>query len=309
MKLLFTNSGRRTYMVNYAKDISNTKIYLTDTNNHVPTFFQKGITKFITCKVKNNEKKYLSQLIKYVKNSKINIIIPLSDHDLILLSKNKNLFAKLGCKVIISNVDFIKNCLSKKKMYFNCKKNNINVPISFFSKNKVKFPLIKKKIFGSGSEGIQHINNKKELKNIDFKNFFLQKKITGTEFGIDIFNDPNKFFFRICIKKKILMRSGETDRSILVEDKKIYNFAKKILNTFNHNGNLDCDIIKDKRGKLFLIDINPRFGGGYPSTHLGGFNFLKYLLTQGKYNMPKKYNKINVSKGISVYKKSNLNSK
>ena len=305
MRLLFTNSGRRTYMINFTKEIPKTKIYITDTNKYVPTFFLKGVKKFILPEVKKNKKKYLNKLVELVKKLKIKILIPLSDHDLILLAENKKLFNMSGCKVIVSESNFIKNCLDKKKMYFYCKKNNINVPESFFSRGtkKYKFPLIKKKIFGSGSVGIQTIHKKIELlKNFNFNNFFLQKKIDGKEFGVDILNDTKKNFFSICIKKKLLMRSGETDRSVLIENKNIYNFAKKILNIFKHTGNLDCDIIQDKNGKLFLIDINPRFGGGYPSTHLAGFNYLKYILTDGKYRMPKKYNKIIVSKGISVHK-------
>ena len=292
-------------MIDFAKDIGNTKIYITDTNKYVPTFFLKGVDKFILPEVRKGKKKYLKNLIKLIKKLKIKILIPLSDHDLIVLSENKKLLNKLGCQVIVSDTNFIKNCLNKKRMYFYCKKNNINVPLSFFSKNKrlYKFPIVKKKKFGSGSEGFQIIKNKNELsKNINFNNFFLQKKISGTEFGVDIFNEPKNNFYRICIKKKILMRAGETDRSILVNDKKIYFFAKKILNIFKHTGNLDCDLIQDKKGKLFLIDINPRFGGGYPSTHLAGFNYLKHILTNGKYRIPKKYKKISISKGISVYK-------
>ena len=36
----------------------------------------------------------------------------------------------------------------------------------------------------------------------------------------------------------------------------------------------------DKINKIpYIIDINPRFGGGYPFTHLSGYNFLaRYIL-------------------------------
>ena len=48
------------------------------------------------------------------------------------------------------------------------------------------------------------------------------------------------------------MRAGETDRSLVVDDKKIKNFAEKLIKIFNHFGNIDCDIIRDKNGrKLF----------------------------------------------------------
>ena len=44
-----------------------------------------------------------------------------------------------------------------------------------------------------------------------------------------------------------------------------------------HIGNLDVDLIK--RGKdIYIIDLNPRFGGGYPATHLIGVNLLDVII-------------------------------
>ena len=303
MKLLFTNAGRRTYMVEFAKKIIKSKVLVSDVQSIVPSFYLDGINKYLIPKIKKNKKKYIKKLLSLVKKLNIKKIIPLSDHDLVVLAENKLKFKRLGCDVIISNPSFVKMCMNKKKMYFFCKKNKINTPDSFFSKRKkiFNFPLLKKKIVGSGSSELEEIKNKIKIDKLNFKKFFLQKKIKGTEYGIDIFNDPNKNVSRSCIKKKFLMRAGETDRSLLVKDKKIKAFADKLIKIFNHYGNIDCDIIKDKNRKLFLIDLNPRFGGGYPATHLAGMNFLKYILTDGKFNLQKNYKKIIVSKGISIH--------
>ena len=69
------------------------------------------------------------------------------------------------------------------------------------------------------------------------------------------------------------MRSGETDRSKIIIDKKLSKFAEKLISIFRPYGNIDCDVIRNKSGQIFLIDVNPRFGGGYPATHLSGKNF------------------------------------
>lgn len=304
MNILFTNIGRRTYMIDFVKEIPNIKIFLTDCEPTVPGFYYQGINKYLLPNVIGNNKKYLLKLLNFVKNKKIEKLFPLSDYDLFILSKNRTKFEKLGCDVIIPKFDLVKICLNKKKMYKYCLKNKINTPTSFFQKSNIslKLDLLKKKILGSGSVGMEIIKNRSNIKNLDFNKFFLQEKISGTEFGVDIFNDPKKSFSRICIKKKILMRSGETDRSLIVTEKKIENFAKYLIKIFNHYGNIDCDIIKDKNNKLYLLDLNPRFGGGYPSTHLSGMNFLKYILTNGKYKPSKYSKKIFISKGISVHK-------
>ena len=203
MKLLFTNSGRRTYMIEFAMKILKSKIFISDSQDVVPTFYMKGVKKYLTIKVKKSKKNYIKKLISIVEKFKIKKLIPLSDHDLLDLSENKFLFDRLNCDVIISRPEIIKSCMNKKKMYFFCKKNKINTPISLFSKNiKIKLPLVRKKLYGSGGSGFEFIKGKTEIKKVNFKKFFLQKKIDGVEYGIDIFNDPSKRISRICIKKK-----------------------------------------------------------------------------------------------------------
>lgn len=304
MNILFTNVGRRNYIIDFVKEIPNINIFLTDCDPTVPCFYYKGVNKHLLPSVNGNSKKYLSKLLNLVKKKRIEKLIPLSDHDLFILSKNRIKFEKLGCHVIISKFDFVRMCLNKKKMHEYCLKKKINTPNSFFQKTdaKLKLPLLKKRIFGSGSVDMEIIKNRSEFKNLNFNKFFLQEKIFGTEYGIDIFNDPEKYFSRICVKKKLIMRAGETDRSLVITDNKIKKFAENLIKIFGHYGNIDCDVIKDKSNKIYLLDINPRFGGGYPATHLSGMNFLKYILTNGKYKPPKNSKEIFISKGISVHK-------
>ena len=216
MKLLFTNVGRRTYMVEFAREIIKSKILVSDAESIIPSFYLENVNKYLIPKIKKNKKKYLQKLLFLVKKLKIKKIIPLSDHDLIALAENKLKFKKLGCDVIISGPSFVKMCMNKKQMYFFCKKNKINTPDSFFLKRKkiFNFTLIKKKILGSGSSKMEEIKNNTKIDKIDFKKFFLQKKIYGTEYGIDIFNDPNNNVSRSCVKKKFLMRAGETEKQI-----------------------------------------------------------------------------------------------
>ena len=306
MNILFTNSGRRTYILDYALRISNITIHFSETDKYAPVTFYKNVKKHFTTKVNNNHKKYLSQILKIVIKEKIQKLIPLSDHDLLILSKNKELFLKKGCEIIISNFEDIERCINKKNMYNHCIKHKIKTPKSFFSKKEIlKFSknLIKKKITGSGGDQMEFLKKYSDIKKIDFDNFFVQNKISGTEYGVDIFSIEKKNMYRVCVKKKILMRAGETDRSMITIDRKIEDFCLKIKKYFKPYGNLDCDVIKDKKGKIYLIDLNPRFGGGYPASHESGFKFLNYLLKRN-IKLPIKPTKKVVSKGISIFSKS-----
>ena len=73
------------------------------------------------------------------------------------------------------------------------------------------------------------------------------------------------------------MRSGETDKAKIVINKLFEIFSKKLSKNLGHIGNLDCDVIL-KNNKIYILDLNPRFGGGYPFTHLAGLNYISAIL-------------------------------
>lgn len=43
--------------------------------------------------------------------------------------------------------------------------------------------------------------------------------------------------------------------------------------------NCDCDLILDINNTAYIIDLNPRFGGGYPFSHLAGVNLPHAILS------------------------------
>ena len=67
------------------------------------------------------------------------------------------------------------------------------------------------------------------------------------------------------------MRSGETDKAVSIIDDKFEKIGRKISANLKHIGNLDCDVFV-VGNKLFLLEANPRFGGGYPFSHESGAN-------------------------------------
>ncbi len=46
---------------------------------------------------------------------------------------------------------------------------------------------------------------------------------------------------------------------------------KKLAGNLKLIGNLDCDLIVENED-IYLLEMNPRFGGGYPFMHFAGAN-------------------------------------
>ena len=318
MDILLTNTGRRTYFIKYlislTKYYKKLKIHVSDSNIISPAlnFNSKKIKKHLLPKIRNNKEKYLNKLINVVKKNKIRLIIPLADYDLEILAEKKNKFKELNCEVVISSHELVKNFLNKKFTYLLCKKNKIKTPrvwldIKELKRNFKKKIFVRKHIYGSASSGFLILDNKIKYSFFKKGRDIIQEHISGTELHFDILNDLNGKFLGACVKKKILMRSGETDKAETIFKKSYIDLAKRISNSFRHIGNLDCDAIEDNRGNLYWVDFNPRFGGGYPFTHLSGYNFLKAIIDsklKKKINLPKKPKLIRAAKGIDVYASS-----
>ncbi|HSH44954.1 MAG TPA: N-acetylmuramic acid 6-phosphate etherase, partial [Longimicrobiales bacterium] len=109
------------------------------------------------------------------------------------------------------------------------------------------------------------------------KAVLIQELIEGDEYGVDILYDKEESFIGFTAKKKLAMRAGETDKAVTVPSEVLKEVVHTIAQNLPHRGNMDCDFI-ERDGQFYLLELNPRFGGGYPFTHLAGANHVKMLL-------------------------------
>ncbi len=311
MNVLFTNIGRRTYFIEFALELKKQgyplNIFVNDVSKNTPGFWVSDKVKyFLTPRVLDDKSKYTNILIEHCIKYGIDIIIPMMDYEIPVLASKKEFFKSYGVEVIISDYETVMNCLDKKRNYDFCLKNNISVPkVTFTSNNhSLDFPLIMKRRLGSGSVGLKVIRSEKELVLFEEDKDLLQQFIEGKEYGMDILNDLNGNLAHAFVREKILMRNGETDKASGVYSDRFIDLAKDISCKFRHVGNMDIDFVEDNNGKIYFIDFNPRFGGGYPLTHISGYNYLKALLdmtTNRPVKFPETKNRLVFMKGISIH--------
>ena len=73
----------------------------------------------------------------------------------------------------------------------------------------------------------------------------------------------------LSYEKKIAMRAGETDIAQLVDNPAIRAELERLGRMTGHIANMDCDVflVDDVP---YILEMNARFGGGYPFSHMGG---------------------------------------
>lgn len=305
MNILLTSVGRRSYLVEYFKEAlsGNGKVYVSNSSNISPAF-QYADEYVVTPLI--YDKEYISFLRNYCLEKNINAIISLFDIDLLVLAKHKKEFEGIGIKIIVSDESVIEICNDKYKTFLFLKENNFNVPQTYISlievkeavKNKeIDFPLILKPRWGMGSISIYEAENMEELeifyKKIDREikknylkyesaqtlgeNVLIQEKLKGQEYGLDVVDDLEKNYCTTFVKRKNAMRSGETDCAETIDSLILRELGAKISEKVKHIGNLDVDLflVEDKP---YILEMNARFGGGYPFSHLAGANLPKAII-------------------------------
>lgn len=305
MNILLTSVGRRSYLVDYFKEAlqGNGKIHVANSNSVTPAF-QRADQYVVTPLI--YDKKYISFLKNYCQDNNIDAIISLFDVDLPVLAKNKSEFKSIGVRVIVSDEDVIELCNDKWKSYCFLYENGINVPRTYLTLDEVRraidqgtirYPVMVKPRFGMGSIGIMQADNETEasvfyrkvLKTIQ-KSYLkyesqtaydqcvlFQEMLEGEEYGLDVINDLKGKYQNTVVKRKYAMRSGETDCAVTVKSKRLEKLGLSLSKLLNHVGNLDVDIMM-VRGVPYILEMNARFGGGYPFSHIAGVNLPKAIV-------------------------------
>ena len=104
----------------------------------------------------------------------------------------------------------------------------------------------------------------------------LQECVDGAEYGLDVICDLKGNYVNTIVRRKLGMRSGETDEAIILgpEDPDygvLQETGKKLAALIRPRGLTDVDVMMTPgSGRPYVIDINARFGGGYPFSHIAG---------------------------------------
>ena len=107
----------------------------------------------------------------------------------------------------------------------------------------------------------------------------VQAVVEGTEYGMDIVHDLSGSPAGVLVRQKLEMRAGETDKARTVDATSFRATAAAVGAQTGHVGPVDVDLIRDPEGRDWVIDVNPRFGGGYPFSHAAGANVPATLIS------------------------------
>ncbi|EKQ51129.1 MULTISPECIES: ATP-grasp domain-containing protein [unclassified Clostridium] len=290
--LLLTSIGKRVQLIKHLR--KNFKIVGVDAGELNPA--KSFVDRFYKIP-KANEIGYIKGLLDICKREEINVLVPLYEGEFEILHNAREQFKNIGTILLLSNSKILNICKDKQESYEYFLNSKINIPKVYIEEEIEdiikygdidKFPLIIKPKDGMGSSNVYKINNIYELKFFKeyVKNGIVQEFINGDEYTVDTLVDLKGNPVYIIPRKRIEVRSGEVVKSATVKDEGIISETLKVIEDLNKlrdenglalYGPLTIQFFKKNDGKIYLLEINPRFGGGVPLSFEAGGNYAQKI--------------------------------
>ena len=262
---------------------SEAKVFTTDMNPRLAPAAYVSDKCFVVPRCTSED--YAETLLTLCMENEIGMIIPTIDTELAILSANKDIFAKQGIFVSVSDYGFIMMCRDKRNTGEFFEKHGIRVPKAI-DKYHPTFPLFAKPYDGSLSTNLHYIKDAEELTAEileDPKLLFMEyiDKEVYKEYTVDMYYGKDNKVKCVVPRERIKIRAGEINKG-LTEKEPLTQYLYDRLETIE--GCVGCICIQvflnPQTCDVVGIEINPRFGGGYPLTYAAGGNYPENLIRE-----------------------------
>jgi carbamoyl-phosphate synthase large subunit len=305
MNILLTCAGRRNYLVEFFQSEldGHGRVLACDTSVAAPALEVADLGIIVP---PMNDPGYFDALLSICDEHHVRLLISVNDLELGGLARRTAEFHEVGTIAVVAEPTVIATCQDKRATFQLLRSLDLPTPDTYLSLDRVRealvsgdltFPLMMKPRWGSSSIGLERIENERELElahewgliqvrrsmfwNLSQSDrdhcLVFQEQVQGDEYGIDIVNDLDGNYVATLARRKLVMRYGNTDRAMTVEDDRLEQIGRMIGSHLRHPGSLDCDVMMTESGPK-VLDLNPRIGGGYPFSHLAGANLPAALI-------------------------------
>jgi carbamoyl-phosphate synthase large subunit len=289
-RLLFTSAGRRLELLNCfrraAKSLDlNLEIFACDLNSTMSAACQMADRAFDVplC----TDPAYCDAIYEIATAHKVNLIIPTIDTELQSLSLNAHRFRAKGIAIMVSPPDVMANILDKLNTYRVLVAAGVPVAETFSleelhsDSSRILWPMFMKPRSGSASRGLRVITRSDELPYEPIEPMILQELLIGPEFTVNMFIDQSGKLCAAVGHRRQQIRAGEVEKAITERRPDLHNLAVGVARCLSNARGVICfQAIDDVRKGLRVIEINGRFGGGYPLADHAGAEFAKWLLQE-----------------------------
>lgn len=231
---------------------------------------------------------YIGSIFDLALAHNVGLVIPTIDTELQKLADARGRFEEAGIHIVVSDSELVTICRDKRFTAGLFGRLDIASP-AIYDRENISFPCFAKPYDGSRSLGAKYIRSAEDLsydilkdpkiifcQYIDIANEF-------TEFTVDMYYDRSGRLKCAVPRERLEVRSGEVSKSATRRNGLYALLTDKMPHLEGARGCITAQFFCNG-GTVYGIEINPRFGGGFPLTYAAGGNYPGWLIREYLYS-------------------------
>lgn len=226
---------------------------------------------------------YVEQLVEICRLEKVDLLIPLLDTELRILAGRNADFAAVGTMLCLSSVEAVRICSDKRRTHDVLRAAGIDTPklFNYEEITDADLPLFMKPRDGSSARDIHKLESRDHLEfyHRELPQAIIQEYLSGQEYTLDIFSDFDGLPRCAVPRKRLEVRGGEVAKSMTLRDGELIRAGLEAVRAVpGIIGPTTLQCFRTNSGRISIIEINPRFGGGVPLAIRAGASIPKWTI-------------------------------
>lgn len=221
-------------------------------------------------------------------------VVPTIDTELSVYARAVDRFAAVGVRVWVSSPEATEIAADKRRTHAWLASHGHPVPLQWdlgrLGEIPVDaFPLIAKPARGSSSVGLRLLGSPDEAHGLDPSlDYVLETRAPGREHTVDVLVGGDGLARAAVVRRRLETRGGEVSKGVTVDDAALARLAGEVVESLpGARGVLNVQIFQDEPGEPGqVIEINARFGGGFPLTWASGCRMPLWLVQENANEVP-----------------------
>lgn len=237
---------------------------------------------------------YVETLLGFCRAHEARLLVPLIDPALPKLAARAQVFADAGTRLMVSSPEAIANGTNKVATGAFFRANGFRTPHVLTEREIATltpgdFPLFAKPAEGSSSIGAGVVRSAEELglRRAADPSLVVMELVRGEEYTIDVYVDFHGVPQCAVPRLRLETRAGEISKGVTVRDEALIALSLDVATKLpGAIGCLTLQAFKVADGGHVFIEINPRFGGGYPLSWHAGADFPRWMIEEAAGRAP-----------------------
>lgn len=227
---------------------------------------------------------FADEVVRLCRRRDVTLLIPTIDTELDAYARIRDELASAGTLALVSGQETVRIASDKRTTYDWLRANGLptveqwDLTTAQKRARDLRYPVIAKPAQGSASVGVRRVDSALELLALRDDDLIVQLLAPGDEYTIDVWVDRDGQPRCAVPRKRLEVRNGEVSKGLTEARSDLISLAMELSTALpDPFGPLTFQVFASG-GDVNVIEVNARFGGGFPLTWQAGARYTRWAI-------------------------------